>query len=49
VAAAPLNPASLVDPPRIDRMEMASLSPKEARRLIEAARGERLEPLTPSR
>jgi integrase len=39
----PLNPASLVDPPRIDRREMASLSPEEARRFLDAARGERLE------
>lgn len=38
-----VNPSSLVDPPRIQRHEMAALSPDEARQLLEAALGDRLE------
>lgn len=41
----PLNPASLVSPPRLDRREMAALSPEEARQFLKAAEGERLEAL----
>ncbi len=38
----PRNVASLVTPPRAARQEMKALSPEEARRFLEAARGERL-------
>ncbi len=37
------NPADLVDPPRHRYGEMRALDPEQARRLLEAARGERLE------
>jgi integrase len=37
------NVATLVDPPRIPRPKVHALGPDEARRLLEAARGERFE------
>jgi integrase len=39
------NVAALVDPPRIVRREVRPLSPEEARRLLDAVRGDRLEAL----
>lgn len=39
------NVAALVDPPRVERPEHVALSPVQARRLMQAARGERLEAL----
>ncbi len=39
------NVASLVTPPRLERREMATLSPEHARNLLEAAAGNRLEAL----
>lgn len=39
------NVASLVTPPRIARRDMVTLSPEQARTLMEAARGDRLEAL----
>lgn len=39
------NVASLVTPPRIERREMATLSPEQTRTLVEAAAGDRLEAL----
>jgi len=39
------NVADLVTPPRIQRREMQTLSPEEARRFLEAAAGDRLEAL----
>ena len=39
------NVATLVDPPRLERHEMRTLSPEEARVLLETVRGERLEVL----
>jgi integrase len=40
-----VNPTDLVDAPRPEPLEMNALSPKEARSLLEAARGDRLEAL----
>jgi integrase len=40
-----VNPTDLVDAPRPEPLEMNALSPDEARRLLEAARGDRLEAL----
>lgn len=39
------NVAELVDPPRVHRFEIAPLSPEQARKLLEAAAGDRLEAL----
>jgi len=39
------NVADFVDPPRPDRHEMATLNPEQARKLLEATRGNRLEAL----
>jgi len=39
------NVATLVDLPRVDRDEVRPLSPRDARAIIEATRGDRLEPL----
>ena len=39
------NVASLVDPPRMRRQEMKTLSPQQARRLLDIAKGDRLEAL----
>ncbi|MGH8903791.1 MAG: tyrosine-type recombinase/integrase [Egibacteraceae bacterium] len=39
------NIATLVDPPRVARPEIEPLSAEEARRLLEAAKGDRLEAL----
>jgi integrase len=41
----PCNVAEAVDPPRLRKGEMRPLSPPEARRLLNAARGDRLEAL----
>jgi integrase len=41
----PRNVAKLVDSPKVRRLEMAVLDPEQARRFLEAARGERLEAL----
>jgi integrase len=40
-----VNVAAMVDPPRIARTEMATLSPAQARELLAAAAGDRLEAL----
>ena len=45
----PRNVADQVDPPRISRFEMRTLSPDEARRLLRGASGDRLEALLYSR
>jgi integrase len=42
---APRNVAALVDPPRVTRREVRPLSPDEARALLDAVRGDRLEAL----
>lgn len=39
------NVSDLVDPPRVRHHEMATLSPEHARKLLDAAKGERLEAL----
>jgi integrase len=39
------NVAALVDPPRVERPEYVALSPFEARRLMQVAKGDRLEAL----
>jgi integrase len=39
------NPAALVDPPRIPRSEIRPLTAEEARRFLQAAKGERFEAL----
>ena len=39
------NPAALVDPPRIPRSEIRPLTAEEARRFLDAAKGERFEAL----
>lgn len=41
----PRNVAKLVDPPRVQHFEVQPLSPEQARMLIEAAKGDRLEAL----
>ncbi len=41
----PRNVADAVDPPRADKKEVSPLSPAEARTLLKAARGDRLEAL----
>ena len=41
----PRNVADLVDPPRMSRFEMRALTAGEVRRLLDAARGDRLEAL----
>lgn len=40
-----VNVAALVDPPQVVRKEMIALSPEQVRRMLEAARGERMEAL----
>lgn len=41
----PRNVADLVDPPRVDRHEVTALTPDQAHRFLDAARGDRLEAL----
>lgn len=41
----PRNVSEAVDPPKAQREEVRPLSPEQARRLLEAARGDRLEAL----
>jgi integrase len=41
----PRNPAALVDPPRVPRYEVAVIGPDDARRFLDAVRGDRLEAL----
>ena len=40
-----VNAAEAVDPPRLERKEFRTLSPEEAKRLLHAAKGDRLEAL----
>ena len=41
----PFNPTAIVDPPKIKQEEITPLDAEQARRLLDAAKGERIEAL----